>query len=283
MGEKPPEESVVSVQVPPTLDEWLDSKAAELDVSRDVIIVQLLASYRAATELDDEVGSLTDVEDEVQDVIDDRLPEITNAVSQQIDTGDDIDTVERRIESDISQIEGEFNKKLQDVRERVIQVKQEVNEKAPADHSHSEVDDLSTVVEDVQVRLDDIATRLEEGESKYDQLEMRIADIEDATERLDEIEDQLQTTAWVVSNLRDTVDDEISGRKPIDSLKQSAAEADADRAVCEHCNQAVDIALLTESRCPHCETTVTDVKLPGRFFGKPKLITAHELEAGEED
>ncbi|MEF8852717.1 MAG: hypothetical protein V5A44_11190 [Haloarculaceae archaeon] len=284
MASESSEESVVSARLPSAVDEWLDAKAAELDVDRETVVVQLLSSYRAAAQLDDDaVGSPGDVEAEVRNVVADRLPDIASAVSEQVDTANDVDAVESRLESEVGRVERDFDEKIQDVRERVVQVKREADGKAPADHSHREFEDLSAAVADLEAQLDDFASRLDDGESERERLQARVADIEDATERLDEVEDRLRTVAWVVSDLKDAVDEELGGGRAVDSLKQSAAEADVDRAVCENCDQAVDIALLSEPRCPHCGTAVNDVELPGGLFGKPKLTVAKQLEAGEED
>jgi len=283
MASESSEERVVSARLPSALDEWLDAKAAELDVDRETVVVQLLSSYRAAAELDDGTGQLWDVEDEVRDVIADRLPDIASAVSDHVDTGDDVAAVENRLESDIDRVERDFDEKIQDVRERVVQVKQEADEKAPADHSHAELDDLSASLEDLDSRLDGIEGRLDDGQADRESLDERVSDLEGAVDRLDDVEDRLQTVAWVVSDLKDAVDEGLDGERAVDSLKQSAAKADVDRAICDSCEQPVDIALLSEPRCPHCEAAVNDVELPGGLFGKPRLTVAKQLEAGEDD
>jgi chromosome segregation ATPase len=287
MASESSEERVVSARLPSATDEWLDAKAAELDVDRETVVVQLLSAYRAASELgDEETGPPGDVESEVRDVIAERLPDIASAVSEQVDTGEDVAAVESRLESDIDRVEREFDEKIQDVRERVIQVKKDADAKAPADHSHPELDELDDVSEalgDLDDRLDELADRLDDDGRERESLDERVSDLEGAVERLDEVEDRLQTVAWVVSDLRDAVDDGLEGGRAVDSLKQSAAKADVDRAVCDHCDEPVDIALLSEPRCPHCETAVNDVELPGGLFGKPRLTVAKQLEAGEDD
>lgn len=286
MASESPDESVVSARLPSALDEWLDAKAAELDVDRETLVVQLLSSYRAAAELDDDAEPFGDVESEVRDVIADRLPDIANAVGERVDTADEVDALESRLEAEIDRVERDFDEKLQDVRERVVEVKREADGKAPADHSHPELRELAEVsaaVSDVDGRLDTVERHLEDGQSDRESLEARVTDMEAAVERLAEVEDRLQTVAWVVSDLKDAVDEASNDDRAVDSLKQSAAVADVDRAVCENCEQPVDIALLSKPRCPHCETAVNDVELPGGLFGKPKLTVAKQLEAGGED
>jgi chromosome segregation ATPase len=293
MASESSEERVVSARLPSAVDEWLDAKATELDVDRETVVVQLLSSYRAASELgdDDVSGSFDgDVEEEVRSVVADRLPDIANAVSEQVDGSDvdasDVEAVESRLEADLDRVERDFEEKIHDVRERVIQVKQETDAKADVDHDHPELDEVSTLAEetsDLAARLDGIEDRLEQRARDRESLEQRVADLENAVDRLDDVEEKLQTVAWVVSDLREDVEADASGRRAVEGLKQSAAEADVDRAVCDSCEAPVDIALLTEPRCPHCNAAVNDVELPGGLFGKPRLTVAKQLESGGED
>jgi DNA repair ATPase RecN len=292
MASESSEERVVSARLPSAVDEWLDAKAAELGVDRETVVVQLLSSYRAASELGDEDVSSPfdgDVEEEVRAVVADRLPDIASAVSEQVDGGDvdagDVEAVESRLEADLDRVERDFEEKIRDVRERVIQVKQEADAKAAADHDHPELDEVSTLAEetsDLATRLDAIEDRLDDEQRDRESLDERVADLESAVDRLDDVEEKLQTVAWVVSDLREDVEADASGRRAVEGLKQSAAEADVDRAVCDSCEAPVDIALLTEPRCPHCNAAVNDVELPSGLFGKPRLTVAKQLEGGDE-
>jgi len=284
----------VSLSLPPDVAAWLDRKAADLDVDQEDVVVQLLASYRAAEEFDDDDVSATlgtDVESEVRDIVAERLPDIAAAVADRIDTGDTAE-VEERLTTELDRVESEFTDKIQDVRERVVQVKQETDGKADADHTHPEFGELatlSTAVDDLEASLGAIESRVannaetvaDVGE-RTDDIHAQIAELDDATERLAELEERLQTVAWVVSDLREAEQARSSGTSPIDRLKATAAELDIDRAVCGNCSEAVDIALLHEPRCPHCDAAVSDVTLPTGIFGKPKLTVAQQLESGSE-
>ena len=275
----------VTVALPSALEEWLDAKAADLGVEREAVVVQLLSSYRAAAQLEDgEFAALfgDDVENEIRDVIADRLPDIVEAVSEEVDTAGDIAAVENRLASDVDRVEREFDGKIQDVRERVIQVKKEADAKAPAKHAHPEIEELSTELDDVEDRLAAVESRLDDMQRDTDDVEKRVAQLEAATDRLEELEERLQTVAWVVSDLKDDLDAGTNSRRAVEQLKQAAAEADVDRAVCDSCEQPVDIALLSEPRCPHCEAAVNDVALPGGLFGKPRLTVAKQLAAGDD-
>jgi len=292
MASESSDNRVVSARLPSAVDEWLDAKAAELGVDRETVVVQLLSSYRAASELGDDDVSATfggDVEDQVRSVVTERLPDIASAVSERVDGGGvdagDVEAVESRLEADLDRVERDFDEKIRDVRERVVQVKKEADAKAATDHAHPEFDEVERLAEetsDLVSRLDAIEDRLDDGAGQREELDRRVADLEAAVDRLDDVEEKLQTVAWVVSDLREDVETDASGGRAIEGLRQSAAEADVDRAVCDSCEKPVDIALLTEPRCPHCSAAVNDVELPGGLFGKPRLTVAKQLEGGEE-
>lgn len=285
MASESSDDAGVSVSLPADVASWLDRKAADLDVDRETFVLQLLASYRAAEELDDEDAATVlgvDVEPQVRDVVAERLPDIADAVAERVDTGDAAG-VEESLTAEIDRVESDFTEKIRDVRERVVQVKRETDAKAGADHTHPELGELATLssaVDDLESSLTALESRVDDRAEATADVEEAVADIDD---RLDEVEERLQTVAWVVSDLREAEQTRSNGSEAIERLKTTAAELDVDRAVCENCSQAVDIALLHEPRCPHCDATVSDVQLPGGIFGKPKLTVAHRLEAGDDD
>ena len=275
----------VSVSLPADVAAWLDRTADDLGVDRETVVVQLIASYRAAEEFDDEEVTAAlgiDVESQVRDIVAERLPDIAEAVSEAVDTAENVEAVENRLASDVDRVEREFDAKIQDVRERVIQVRKEADAKAPAKHAHPEIEELSTELAGFEDRLASVESRLDDTQQEADGVTERVAELEAATDRLDELEERLQTVAWVVSDLKEELDAGTNSRRAAEQLKQAAAEADVDRAVCDSCEQPVDIALLSEARCPHCEVAVNDVALPGGLFGKPRLTAVKQLEAGDD-
>lgn len=292
MASESSDDAAVSVALPPDLDEWLDARAAALDVDRETVVVQLLTAYRAAGEFDD--SAMVDLLGEefdarVDAAIADRVPDVAAAVSEQGDTGGDgdaerVEAAEDRLATEIDGLEREFREKLQDVRERVVQVKRETDAKAPADHGHPAFDDLDALaatVADLEDALDEIGSTMADQRDEQAALAERVDALAGVADRLDDVEERLQTVAWVVSDLRDAVESRRGATSAIDRLKRSAAEADVDRAVCEGCERPVDIALLTEPTCPHCDAAVGDVELPAGFFGKPRLTVARQLAAGD--
>lgn len=298
MASESTEEGMPTLTLPADLDDWLDDRATKLDVDRETLLVQLLSSYRATAKLDgDDDGNLTPGADgelvadvvghEVEQQLENRLRPIVEAtvesvlrdrveaeVEQQLRTtvdsaiSDRVDEAVEGLDERVDGLEAEYKENLEDVRNRVIQVKRETDTKAPRDHSHEELERAEGLAD----RLADIEETLEETD---------LADNRDEIdERIEEIEDRLQTVAWAVSDLKDA--QRTTGRDAVEHIKRSAARAGIDSARCENCAKGVDISLLTEPQCPHCQATLTEVTPSEGLFTKPQLLVASRLESGED-
>ena len=289
----------VTVRLPSELDSWLDEQARELEVTRETVLVQMLASYRATAELEGDLDAAelevgAPGEEEVAEMVDSRVDErlgeqldarVEAAVDQRVGEAVEAslsgatEAVEGRLKSRVDSVERQFQEKVEDVRERVIQVKQEADAKAPADHDHEEFERLVALgkqVDDLGVEVGHLTERLDATVPEQE------AAVEELEADLDTVQERLRTVAWTVRDLRDSVEAE-TGLDAVERVKRAAAKADVDRARCENCGNGVDIALLTDPHCPHCEATVTDVEEASGFFSKPKLLVASQLESGEND
>jgi DNA repair exonuclease SbcCD ATPase subunit len=299
MASESTDEGSVTVELPPGLDEWLSERASALDQPREELVRQLLASYRTTAELDDasSVAELFDVEGTVEEAMGDRLDAtvsaaVDEAIDNQLDTvmrdrlPDIADAVEGRLDDRFDDIEAEFQGKLTDVRERVVQLKREIDTKAPADHeAFDAVENLDGELtalnrELVEVR-DEIEDDIADQSARIEDVEKRFDDIE---ERLSDTEDKLRRVAWVVNDLRDDQGGRDAHQKAVDRIKRAAAQEGISTASCENCSESVDIGLLTDPRCPHCNSTVSDVRPEGGIIRKKAtLTTASQLEAGPND
>ncbi len=283
MASESSEELTVSVELPADLVEWLDEEASTAGVDRETVVTQLLASYQTVRRLDGELedddtlldtGGITDVveatvadevEQRVEPLLTERLTEATTGVQEQLGTR-------------IDDIEADFQEKIQDIRQRVIQVKKEADKKAPADHTHPELAQLSALEDEVE----SLHSEFEELRAEYDETVTEQSErAEDHAERLNEMQERLQTVAWVVSDLRDA-QQSSSGLEAVERIKRAAARANVERANCENCGERVILSLMTDPHCPHCDATVTNVDPPSGWFGKPQLTVASQLESGEE-
>jgi len=300
MASEPTDESL-SVSLPSDLVEWIDRQATERGVDRETVLVQLLAAHRAAEEMDGEVdvGSLdaTSVEDEVRAVIAERMTDIAGAVAEQLEVERQVeDAIEarrselvqsavdrstRQVDDELTTVEAEFTDKLDDVRDRVIQVKKETDRKAPAEHDHPDlVDRLNTLANDVEAVRDDLDDLRADLDGQFDSQEERLDEVD---ETVWDLQDKLETVAYVVRDLRDSGELENKRAASVDAIKQAAAREDLDRARCEACGEGVEIGLMTGPECPHCEATVTDVRPGEGLFGKPMLVKAQGIEPADDD
>jgi len=286
MSSESTDDGGVHVELAADLDEWLTEQAETLDIPREAVMNQLLAAYRASAEFDDEMDDPHPSADELDAVVaatvDERLSESVEAATESAVSShlpDIVDTVERRLAERFDALEADFQTKIDDVRERVVQVKRETDAKAPADHSHEEFDRIDALLQDIDGLEAEVADlRDEVTESKATQDE-QIGDIDD---RLDDVEDKLTRVAWVVSDLREDQGGRDQNQKAVDRLKRAAAQENISTARCSNCSEQVEIGLLTEPQCPHCNATVSDVRPEGGIIrSKARLVAAAQLGPGE--
>lgn len=276
MASESTDERTVSVSLPADLSEWLDQHADALDVDKETLLVQLLATYRMTADGDAPEG-LTVIDGEgIDDAVRERLDAILESVlTEQINEA--TNSVQRQLADRMEALEADYRKNLEDVRQRVIQVKKETDAKAPAEHDHPDlarVDDIEAGLEALRADVADLRGEFEDTVPEH------AAELAALDDRLSTIEDRLQTVAWVVSDLREA--QESGGLGAVERIKRAAAKANVERANCENCGETVAIGLLTDPKCPHCAATVSDVEPSGGWFGKPTLVTAAQLESGEE-
>jgi predicted Zn-ribbon and HTH transcriptional regulator len=266
MASESTRERTVTITIPAELDDWLDEQATKRDVDRDTLLSQLLAAYQTTAkyngELEGEIQTFESdhIETLIEDQIEQQFPgdsETAAALKDRIDT-----------------IGSEHEQKITELHNRVVQIKKELDAKAPEDHDHSEFEHLRELAARVEALGDELNALREESETEDDD---QLAEFDD---RLEEVEDRLQSVAWLVGNLRDTVEEDDT-LDVADRIKRAAAESNIEQAKCQNCGETVSIGLLTEPECPHCNTAVRDVEPSSGWFGKPELRTASELDSGE--
>jgi uncharacterized protein (DUF3084 family) len=286
MASESTEEKSVTISLPAELDDWLETRAETLDVDREALLVELLDSHRAIEEegvdgweeIADHESIRETVVAEVEARLTDEMKEIVEwVVAETFESrfAESTDDLAAEFEERIEAVEETHAEQIDDVRDRVVQVKRETDQKAAAEHDHEEFDRIESIAS----RLDDIEQRVAAIDEQIDE---RDDDAEAIEERLDSVEERLKTVAWIVRDLRDA--HETSGEvEAVERIKRAAAKADIERARCENCNEGVSLGLLTEPECPHCQATVTNVEPAEGFFSKPTLLVASQLESGEDE
>jgi predicted transcriptional regulator len=249
----------LSVQLPPELGEWLHDQASEQGVPPEALLEQLLSAYRTVSAANE--GEAYDL----STLLEDRDGELDERLETQRE---------------------EYTELIQDVRERVIQVKHETDGKAAADHAHDELrarlDELAETVEGldgVRGDLDDLDGAVEELSAEldagFDNYETVLRYLSDTS---DDLETKLTKLARLTVDLREEVLRLAAAearRSSVDTLRLAANREGIERAKCEECSSTVRIGLLTEAACPHCASTFTDVQASDSFgpFGSNRLLT----------
>lgn len=259
--------------------EWLESRAAEQGVPPGELLKRFAAAYRLVEE--DAVG-----------VPDESTVDALDAALEEIQT--DLEALDEQVESldeDVSTLDRDVDAKIQDVRERVIQVKRETDTKADADHVHEDVNEhlgaLSATTSDLRETVDELIARLERVDARLSAGFENYEDIlEYLTEEIDDISEKNTRLARAIVSMREAVQgvsSRESRRMAADRLREQANKHGIRSATCEDCGANLDIALLTDARCPHCSATFASVEPKRGFFGSPTLETGDRpaLEAGD--
>ncbi len=271
-------ETELSVSLSPSLHEWLDERAAALGVEREALLVQLLGTYRATADLDDselvELFERTDLDETIENAVDARLesgrtsPE--DIESELEDTEARIDGIDTRVDD----VEAKLEHNVEDIRNRVLQLRDALESRAPADHGHGEIDEVSDRVESLSNDLDSFESEIGAVTDSIDGIEKRLESVDSKLDRL----------ARVVLALKRREEADVDERGRFDHIRRAANRGGTTTATCESCGEAVQIDLLTEAACPHCGQRFTDLDVPTsirRWFTSPTLtVETGDTESG---
>ena len=238
------------------LDDWLDARADDLGTDRERLLTRLVAAQRLALT---ETGS-TD--------------------------GDELLPTVAALESRVAALENELDEKIDDVRERVIQVKRETDTKAPADHEHAalteRLDRLTEEIETLHADHETLAATHEHLRENHEDLrgdvdagfenyELILDDLDSDTEDLTQKADTLAQVALRLRQRVATLEGESAVRTAVAELQREANRAGVSSASCADCGSSVHVGLLGAPSCPHCEATFDGVEPARGFFGSATL------------
>ncbi|GAA0646739.1 hypothetical protein [Salarchaeum japonicum] len=246
---------------------WLEARAAESNLDPDAFLMRLVAAFRTVEE-SGEVSFATE-----SDL--DSVSEEVEALSGDVDSlEDDLDALRRETEADV-----------EDVRERVVQVAEALDETADASHDHPELTErMDTAAETVKhlraetravsEEVEDLREWATEGFENYEDV------LEYLTETTEDLDEKVGTLARVLVDVRRSTRALAAAeeeRAAAGALKHMANEQGVREGVCEECENAVDIALLTDATCPFCQSTFSGVESSRRFG----LFQSATLTTGE--
>ena len=247
-----------AAKLPEPLREWVDARAAETGRSPSEVLARATAAYR---------------------LLDEHETLLPQPDSEELSA----------LESRVAELETEVDEKIRDVRERVIQVKRETDEKASADHDHPELRaELETAVSEADVAADSAETALAETESiresvaeleasvdgGFDNYESILRGLKEGT---DDVRARTDRLVSAITRLRDrlaeleTADDR---RTAAETLQREATQKGVTDAVCGTCESTVYLGLLADARCPHCEAPYEGIDTDTGFFRPARLVVA---------
>lgn len=253
------------IPVSSPLSEWLDERAAAMGVDRETLLVRLLETYRSADEMDEEQLSI------LRSAVD-------NQETDRVDP-DDIDEIEARIEG----IETDLSDHVEDLRSRILQLKDAVEKSASVDHDHGEIDELSEQFEALSSDVEGVETQVEDISDEFEDL---ASELESLEEQFGTVETKLDRLARVVVTLKRSADGPGKKTGDLEQLRRTANRNGTTSADCNRCGEEIQIGLLTEAACPHCEADFSDIDYPSSIFGRfktPKLVGSEALAVAPED
>lgn len=241
--------------------EWLEARATEHGVEADELLQRIAWVFRATRD-----GELAEVQPQ------DTLAELETAVAS-------IESVLDDLQADVEDLDAALDRKIQDVRERVIQVKRETDAKAPADHDHPDIErqvgEAAETAKTARSQVDELAADVEDLESLVDDGFVNFEEVlEFLTTEVDDVAEKNTRLARAVVSMREAIRgmSEREGRRlAADRLREQANEHGIRSADCNDCGATLDVALLTDARCPHCASTFASVEPKRGFFGSPTL------------
>jgi DNA repair exonuclease SbcCD ATPase subunit len=262
MATEPAAETELSVTLSPPLSEWLEERADALGVERETLLVQLLGTYRAAADIDEE---------ELETLLSEAGGDPESTVSQ-----DDLDDLDDRLEG----LETDLSEHVEDLRSRILQLKDAVESSAKSDHDHPEIESLSERVETLSTDVRELETDLDDAVSEIGDVS---SNLESLDERLGTFETKLDKLARVVVVLRRQAGDLTDSTETLEKIRRVANRKGTTTANCEACGDPVRIGLLDEAACPHCQHEFDDIEHPSSILARFKSPTLTREDAPPEE
>ena len=280
-----------STPLPGDIEEWVADHTDDTGEDRADVLARAVASYRLLTkDADDETLASTLAE------LESRL----EALEDESESGDSEAEADR-----IRDLEAELEGHVEDLRSRIVDVLKEARSRAPANHSHealedrldehaSSTDKLQQSLDEQASSTDELRQSLDELRSEFDQfdetVDKRLTATEDELDAVSgsvtEFESKADKLAGAVVDLRGRLgqlENHVSHQSALNELRQTAARKGIKRAECANCSETVDLRLLGEPRCPHCNQLFETVEPGSMFLKSATLVVADrpELEAGD--
>ena len=176
--------------------------------------------------------------------------------------------------AELQRVERDFRELVEDVRDRIVQVKRETDGKAAADHTHhdlqSTLEQLGREVGAIEAEVERVDERLADGFENYEEILTYLTEATDALDR------KLGRLASAVIDLRERVGDAARDevrRTALAHLTDTANRHGIEKAKCDHCGEGVHVGMLVQPRCPHCDSSFSSLEPKSGFFRSSVLHT----------
>jgi len=183
---------------------------------------------------------------------------------------------------EVSALEGQLNDLSSAVVERQTETDETVKQLA------ERIDGLSQQLDEVESRLDEgmslaeLEERVEDTSADHADLEARLESefdsIEQVLQHLLDTTDNIEYRLGAVSESRQEALEPLRARnemhEAVAELKQEALRHEVSAAVCDNCDQKIDLGLLEVPSCPSCERRFTGISNGGWLpFSKATINT----------
>lgn len=222
-------------------------------------------------------------DEDVQTPIETHIDELENDIHNIQDAIEGLNKDVNNTKREITGLEENFQDALEDVRGRVIQLKKELDTKADSEQVDTQISDIQSSINSLEEDIVDIS-------QSFDRVDQ---DIKSLSEQLDTIDPQLEELdtktlqlAKFALDLEDKVDyieqsqmrneDLLSQR---DEVMEIAHKKGVESGICSGCGSNIELGLIRYPECPHCQSTIRDIR--SRYIRDDKIIVEESEESEE--
>lgn len=210
----------------------------------------------------------------------DELRAVVNGLGE---TTDRIGETVESLTAEVETLEAEVDEDVEDLRERLVQLYRDTEQKAEADHTHP---DLAEQLDEVDANARAVADRVDGLEDRVESIDDTVASVDDRVERIedrldalaaadDDAADKLSRVASAVVRIQRRlreIDGERADHGRLDEILDAANRHGVTKADCDGCGHTVRLSLLSSAECPRCESRFDALDPADRFYRRSRLI-----------
>ena len=156
----------------------------------------------------------------------------------------------RNLRTRLKNQKSDFESKIEDVQEKVIVLKKEVDTKSDQQHEHEEYVEAGTLEDDIQ----QVETELKELIESLD--EMNKETHSDFSEKLDKLAHNLLSNKERLENLERDLKNRCRRKEKMDKILSDARDIGTNRGVCDSCSGKIHVGRLRKPECPYCSSEI---------------------------